>query len=702
MAKEVGLDETLRDRPAVDRDHRARAPRKAMDRASQDLFARAGFAGQSDRDARLCNLRDEAVVARETGNRRSQGGHDRLAREVQVDGPVRRCRETGPDDEKDVPELNPIAVFDRTTTDAVAVDVRPIRRPGIFQDPALGRTLEPGVKRRQPAIGHSDDQLPLTAEGAPFGLPLRSATDDDLVHVTDIKSSPVCRRTLAFHHQKQVRPHVHPRRAARFGALLQRLGVLEVRRFCACHEKRGDSSMGRSCGVRCLARMLEGPTPSIGRTIGSYRLARLIGRGGMGTVYEAVHEKLEKRVALKCLHARYAEQRQAQLRFEREARVVARCRHPHVVNVFDCGEADGCPFLVMDLIDGPTLAQYTRNRGAWPLPEIVEMFLPIASAVYAAHEAGIVHRDVKPANVLVAAGPGGRPWPMVVDFGISRLIDEEDPLTRSEAIVGTLPYLPPELARDPRLATPEVDQYALGVMLYECATARRPFTGVSPYELLHAIVTSSPPSPSEINPLLPPEFDLVVRRAMARDPSERYPSVHALASALLSFGTRRAWLVWGGEFAAAPAENRVDVTGLRASGCDAQSVISGGITLVTGSRGSSAVERRPFARGSGRGLLACSAGCIGASTRGSRTALPPAGWRRRDSIQSGVDGRERRRPQYRRSERPRRPSRARAFDATQGRGGSQKGPRCTRACADATRGATCRGPGYGIPVDSVV
>ncbi len=304
-------------------------------------------------------------------------------------------------------------------------------------------------------------------------------------------------------------------------------------------------------GVDCRASMVAAEISS--RQLGPYSIERLIGRGGMGTVYEAVHRQLGRRIALKVLHPQNADQPLAWARFVREARAAAQLRHPNVVSVFDVGHESGQAFLAMDLLEGPTLEEWLREHGPLDLSAAVDVFLPIASGVCAAHEAGIIHRDLKPGNVVLTRNRSGAWCPVVVDFGISKLLSDQDFVTRSDALLGTLPYLAPELARSASAAAPGTDQYALGVMLYECVTAQRPFSGTGPYELLHAIVTASSPRPSEINPRLPVDLDAIVCRAMARSPDARYPSVQALAAALLSFGTRRAWFAWGAEFAALPS-----------------------------------------------------------------------------------------------------------------------------------------------------
>jgi serine/threonine-protein kinase len=196
----------------------------------------------------------------------------------------------------------------------------------------------------------------------------------------------------------------------------------------------------------------------------------------------------------------------------------------------------------------------TNSTGGTPVEAsaAVELLLPVASALCAAHDAGVIHRDVKPSNIVLARERAGAVRPVVVDFGISKdasVGTEEDVSTCSEAILGTMSYLAPEVVRDASAASPASDQYALGVVLYECVTGRRPFSATNPCELLHAILTTSPLRPSAVNPRLPEGFDAMVVRAIAKERSERYAAVQEMASALLSFATRRGWAAWGPEFA---------------------------------------------------------------------------------------------------------------------------------------------------------
>ena len=285
---------------------------------------------------------------------------------------------------------------------------------------------------------------------------------------------------------------------------------------------------------------------------GRYRFVREIGRGGMGAVYEAIHEDLGRPVALKLMHSPFA-QPVTIARFLREGRLAAQIRHPNVVDVFDIGLEGGVPFIVMELLKGETLAGHLARCAPLSARAIAELMLPIMSAVAAAHEMGVVHRDLKPGNIILARR-GRRlspPQPVVLDFGISKTADDDDaPLTRSGSILGTVHYMSPEQTRGAKFATPLSDQYALGVMLYECATGALPFQGNGAYQLMHAIVTAPVCPPSAINPAVGTEFDAIVLRAMDRNPDKRFPSVEALGSALLSLGGKSSWIIWGREFIA--------------------------------------------------------------------------------------------------------------------------------------------------------
>jgi serine/threonine-protein kinase len=277
----------------------------------------------------------------------------------------------------------------------------------------------------------------------------------------------------------------------------------------------------------------------------------------MARVFEAEHVQLKKKVAIKVLHDSLRGDPTQIARFLREGRAAARVRHLHVVQVFDVGLEQGVPYLVMEFLEGETLAQLLRERGVLSLALIAEVFLPTISAVASAHDQGLVHRDLKPSNVMLTLHQRGSLHPMVVDFGISKL-DDEDDLTASGQVIGTLQYLAPEQVRAAKLASPRSDQYALGAMLYECVTGKRPFSAESQYELLHSIATGKVRSPSELNPSLPPAIVDPIRRAMRLDPELRFASVRQLGQALLPLATPAVRARWAHEFAprdAAPSDD---------------------------------------------------------------------------------------------------------------------------------------------------
>lgn len=280
--------------------------------------------------------------------------------------------------------------------------------------------------------------------------------------------------------------------------------------------------------------------PQSGRRFGDYRVVRLLARGGMGRVYEAEHVRTRRVVALKLPDASASSDETAMRRFRAEGRLLDSVRHPNIVRVFEVGVEEDCPFIVMELLKGETLRAKVERRGPLLPTEAVELFIPICDAVATLHDAGIVHRDLKLCNVMLTEQNGQR-VPMILDFGISKdLVAGGGTLglqTQSGAFIGTPRYLSPEQTLNPKDASPLSDQYAAGIMLYECLTGRSPFAGDAPYALMHAILTAPVVPPSELEPLIGPGLDAVVLRAMHREPKDRFPSLRALARALRELGS---------------------------------------------------------------------------------------------------------------------------------------------------------------------
>jgi serine/threonine-protein kinase len=274
--------------------------------------------------------------------------------------------------------------------------------------------------------------------------------------------------------------------------------------------------------------------PIVGQLLdGSYEVLRVIGEGGMGRVYEARHTRLHtKRFAVKLLHHELARQPDVVTRFQREAEAASVLTHPNVVGVYDVNtSADGRPYIVAELLQGEDLGSHLDRVGKLATVDAVHIVRQVCHALGAAHASGIVHRDVKPENVFLA-GPNGTV--KVLDFGISKILETSDGLTKTGTVMGTPDYMAPEQARGDRVDS-RADIYAVGAILYRALTGRKPFEGNDAMSILTAVLTQEPERPSTLNPKIPLSLELVVQQTMAKMPSERFATMEALEQALTPF-----------------------------------------------------------------------------------------------------------------------------------------------------------------------
>ncbi|MFQ6100345.1 MAG: protein kinase [Anaerolineae bacterium] len=263
-----------------------------------------------------------------------------------------------------------------------------------------------------------------------------------------------------------------------------------------------------------------------GKTIGGCQIAEEIGRGGVATVYRAHQPQLERWVAIKILRVTEAGGEAFLARFRREARAIAALRHPNILTIYDYGEEGGIAYIVMEYVAGGTLkARLTGQPMDWP--DAATLVIPVGRALAYAHSQGIVHRDVKPANILLARSD----WPLLADFGLVKLLGRQQGITQPGISIGTPAYFAPEQA-----AGGEVDHrtdiYGLGIVLYELLTGSIPFEAGSPVEMMLRRMHESPQPPRRLNPRITPQLEAVIMRALARDPAARHPTMEAFVNDL--------------------------------------------------------------------------------------------------------------------------------------------------------------------------
>jgi hypothetical protein len=280
--------------------------------------------------------------------------------------------------------------------------------------------------------------------------------------------------------------------------------------------------------------------------IPGYEIIRELGRAGMGVVYSAWQAGLKRTVALKMILAGDYASPQELARFHTEAEAVARLQHPHIVQVYEVGRADRCPYLALEYVDGGSLAQ--RLTGTpWPARQAAQLAETLARAVHYAHQRGVVHRDLTPGNILLVSGGGVAdagadpplpPQPKITDFGLAKLlVGGGPPLTQSGAVVGTPSYMAPEQAGGkPHQVGPAVDVYALGAILYELVTGRPPFKAATPLDTVLQVISDEPVPPRRRNPRVPADLEAITLKCLKKDQRKRYATAESLADDL------RRWL----------------------------------------------------------------------------------------------------------------------------------------------------------------
>ena len=311
------------------------------------------------------------------------------------------------------------------------------------------------------------------------------------------------------------------------------------RRCSRCQAELNDAGLCSACLLRLAD---EDPTSGIlltGTRLGPYEIGSLLGRGGMGEVYRSTDPRLGRTVAIKVLNSKTMDDADARRRFKHEARAIAALSHPNICAIHDVGHQDGVDFIVLEYLDGETLASRIARESALPIDHTIQIATQVADALTAAHQVGIIHRDLKPGNVMLT-----KTGAKVLDFGLARLLTADrnlsktsletaNPLTDAAAIVGTLPYMAPEQI-ECRPCDARTDLFAFGAVVYEMATGQRPFQGTSSAGIMAAILERTPEPISASDTDIPPAFERLVQKCLAKDPEARWQGASDVAEELRS------------------------------------------------------------------------------------------------------------------------------------------------------------------------
>jgi eukaryotic-like serine/threonine-protein kinase len=289
----------------------------------------------------------------------------------------------------------------------------------------------------------------------------------------------------------------------------------------------------------------------IGTAFGEFQIQRELGEGTFGSVYEARWARTRQRVALKVLHRKHLSDRDAVERFLREAEALRLLDHPHVVDVLAFGEQSGVPYIVLEFLDGVALDQRSMPPEPLAVGDALDIMLPVISAVEAFHKAGIVHRDLKPGNIFLVKDTARAMIPKVLDFGLAKMdrTEVKPGLTLPLVGMGTPNYMSPEQIRDARSATPLSDQFSLGVILYFLLTGRKPFDAATSMDTIRRVLEGRFERPSVVSPSISSEMEQVVLRSLKAKPEDRFPSLRAMARALLPYAHPETRAIMARDFA---------------------------------------------------------------------------------------------------------------------------------------------------------